>query len=592
MTGKVQFRNMPVTRELFSKMDVQEVLNLKQLKSKLVAKAVVKALRIDRMNQIYRETGDTVGVAFIDNVLEQLNIQYHVREEDLKHIPVNGSFILVGNHPYGGIDGLILMSILLKKRPDFKMMVNYMLQQFPEIMDSSILVDPFEKHSRSGLNMKSLRKSLHLLKEGTPVGIFPAGEVSSFQLEKFRISDKQWHPVVGKLIAKAAVPVVPVYFTGHNSFLFQLMGVINPHLRTTRLPSELFNKKDVIQVRIGKPVMPATIKSFQDTDQLLRFLRAKTYSLGTALDVKTFFTTPRIRNRIAEPIIDATPVENMKKEVTALQDQDALLVKYNQFSVFVASSLQIPSILREISRLREITFREVGEGTNLSCDTDEYDVYYKHLFVWDHQKERIAGAYRIGEGAKLFARYGKKGFYLNQLFKFKKEFNPVFEKSLELGRSFVVKDYQRNPFSLLLLWKGIYAFVRANPDIDTLIGPVSISNSYTKLSKDLMVHYIRKNHFDSELSKYVGPRKQYRLALKGESKGFKHTEINELNFMDQLISDIEPDQSKVPVLLKKYLSQHGKIIAFNVDPEFNDSLDGLLVMRLKDVPDSAFNMLQ
>lgn len=582
---------MTHAKTIFPANDLEDLLKLKKLKSKLLTKAVLKALQLDKVNEIYRNTGEMQGAAFLDSVLQQLNIQYTFREEELKNIPKTGSFIVIANHPYGGIDGLILMSLFLKQRPDFKMMLNYLLQQFPEVLSNSILVDPFERKSNSGLNIKGIRKSLSLLKKDTPVGIFPAGEVSTFQLDKMRITDKQWHPVVGKMILKAEVPVVPVYFSGHNSFLFHMMGMVNPKLRTARLPAELFNKKETIQIRIGKPVYVSTIKSFQDSDKLLRFLRAKTYSLGSSLDVKPYYMFPRIRKKIAEPIIPETPVEELLPEIEQLNNQKSLLVKQQQFSVYIAASVEIPSILREISRLREITFRDVGEGTNHAFDSDEFDLYYKHLFVWDHENKRLVGAYRIGEGAKLFARYGKKGFYLNQLFKFNKDFDPIFKSSLELGRSFIVSDYQRSPFALMLLWKGIYEFVHRNPEYTTLIGPVSISNAFTHLSKGLMVNYIQKNHFDNALADMVSPRKQYRFTFKGESKGFKDSDIQEMRLIDQLISDIEPTRSKVPVLLKKYLSKHAKIIAFNVDPDFNHSLDGLLVLKLKDIPDGAFNLV-
>jgi len=586
----MQFRNMTNAKTLFPTNDPDDLLKLKKLKSKLLTKAVLKALQLDKIDEIYRKTGEMQGAAFLDSVLEQLKIHYTFREEELKNIPKTGSFMVIANHPYGGIDGLILMSLLLKQRPDFKMMLNYLLQQFPEVLSNSILVDPFERKSSTGMNMKGIRKSLSLLKNDTPVGIFPAGEVSTFQIDKMRITDKQWHPVVGKMILKAEVPVVPVYFSGHNSFLFHMMGLVNPKLRTARLPAELFNKKESIQVRIGKPVYVSTIKSFQDSDKLLRFLRAKTYSLGSSLDVKSYFMMPPVRKKIAEPIIPETPVEQLLLEIEQLNNEKSLLVKQMHYSVYIAGSVEIPAILREISRLREITFREVGEGTNHAFDSDEFDLYYKHLFVWDHENNKLVGAYRIGEGIKLYARYGKKGFYLNQLFKFTKDFDAVFKSSLELGRSFIVNEYQRSPFALMLLWKGIYEFVNRNPGYSTLIGPVSISNAYTHLSKGLMVNYILKNHFDKELAAMVSPRKQYRFTFKGESKGFKDSDIQEMRLIDQLISDIEPTRSKVPVLLKKYLSKHAKIIAFNVDPEFNHSLDGLLILKLKDIPDGAFNL--
>ena len=283
----------------------------------------------------------------------------------------------------------------------------------------------------------------------------------------------------------------------------------------------------------------------------------------------------------------------MNDEISWLKKVNGLLYSYQQFDVFISGASAIPNILREISRLREITFREIGEGTNLSCDTDEFDLHYKHLFIWDNEGKKIVGAYRIGEGDKLFSRFKKKGFYLNELFKFSKEFNPIFKTSLELGRSFIVKEYQKKPYGLILLWKGINEVInRSGGKYKYLIGPVSISNRFSKLSKDILVDYIIKNHFDKELSEFVKPRKRYKYQHRGEGKNLRNTNLKDIKLVDQIIADIEPDQSKIPVLVKKYLSQNAKIISFNVDPKFNHSLDGLLVMKLDEIPQDTFDMVK
>jgi putative hemolysin len=183
------------------------------------------------------------------------------------------------------------------------------------------------------------------------------------------------------------------------------------------------------------------------------------------------------------------------------------------YEVFITPTSQIPCIIREIGRLREITFREVGEGTNKATDLDEYDIYYHHLFIWDTEAKRIVGAYRIGLGDEIFYGVGKKGFYINELFKLKEQFTPVLKKSLELGRSWIRKEYQMKPLPLFLLWKGILKFVIDNPRYRYLIGPVSISNSFSQFSKSLIVDYINRNHFDHEMAQYVKPRKKFKVNL-------------------------------------------------------------------------------
>lgn len=582
---------MNATEEVISKDELIESISFNKIGSKLLAPAIIKLLKLDKVNGVYKNTGQNTGVAFIDHVLAQLQISYECPPEDLENIPQHAPFILVSNHPYGGIDGMILLSIILKQRPDFKIMANYLLQYFPELKEYIVAVDPFERKTQNGMNVAAIKRSLTLLKSGTPVGIFPAGEVSSFRLNKMRISDKMWHPVVGKMIMKAQAKVVPVYFSGHNSLLFNILGLINPELRTARLPSELFNKHEKIMVRIGKPVSAHTLQDFEDQDQLLRFLRAKTYSLGSSLDVKQHFILDAKRHKEPKEIIAPTDPALLSEDIERIRRTDAKLCNFQQYEVYLSGAEQIPNILREISRLREITFREAGEGTNNSCDTDEFDLHYKHLFLWDDVEKKIAGAYRIGEGNKLFARFKKKGFYLNELFKFSKEFNPVFRSSLELGRSFIVKEYQRKPFSLVLLWKGVNEVVkRGKGRYKYLIGPVSISNTFSNLSKDMLVDHVTKYHFDRELSEMVKPRKRYHYQYKGEGKLLMES-IKDLRLLDQAISDIEPDHAKIPVLIKKYLMQNAKIIAFNVDPKFSNALDGLLVMKLDEVPAETFDMV-
>lgn len=570
--------------------NLEEIAQLNKIKSKTLSQLLIRALKLDKLNGLYGEISEQSGHEFIDAVLSKLDIEFEINEKDLNNIPESGAFITIGNHPYGGIDGLILLSIMLKKRPDYKIMVNYMLSQFKEIESHTIEIDPFERKRKSGMNTKGLKRSLNYLKEGIPVGLFPAGEVSSLHLNNLRISDKIWHPVSGKLIKKANVKVVPIYFSGHNSIFFNLLGLINPALRTIRLPAEMLNKRQKIKVRIGKPIPTSVLNEFEDIEQMMRFLRAKTYALGSTLNVKEFYFRTQKENEV-ETIIEPVDSNLLLGEINQLKEGGKLLISNNAFDVLLGDAKEIPNVLKEITRLREITFREIGEGTNKSADSDEFDLYYKHLILWDKIGNKLAGGYRIGMGKSLFEKYRKKGFYLNTLFKFNKEFNPIFSSSLELGRSFITKEYQRNPYALVMLWKGIYEIVRKDSEIKYLIGPVSISNKYAKLSKEILVQYIRKNHFDKTLASYVKPRKKYKYNQKSDTSLIKDFPLTELKFVDQLISDIEPDGAKIPVMVKKYLAQNAKIISFNVDPDFNNSLDGLVVVNLNTVPENTFKML-
>lgn len=566
-------------------------LKLQKLKLSALAPIIAKALKLNKVNTIYANHATEEGLAFIDSILNELNIQYEFNEEELKNIPLNEPFIVVANHPYGGIDGLILLKLLAGVRPEFKVMANYLLQQIPPLKNYFVSVNPFETSAKTGMNISGIKKSLRLLDEGIPIGIFPAGEVSALKLNTLRISDKMWNPVVAKMIMKAKVKVLPVYFSGHNSLAFNLLGLVHPALRTAKLPSELLNKKEKIKIRIGKPVSIKTISEFTEPNDLLRFLRAKTYALESSLEVESKkFLRLRLQKPInPEPIIDETPVERLQEDINRIERD--LLFTHEQWKIYISSARFIPNILREISRLREITFREVGEGTNHSCDTDEFDLHYKHLFIWDDEHKKIVGAYRIGQGDLLFRKYKKEGFYLNELFKIKSGLYPVLKSSLELGRSFIVKEYQRKPYSLMLLWKGVNEFLKKENKYEYLIGPVSISNSFSSLSKDLLVDFIKKHHYDEKLAAFVKPRKKYKYQYKGDGAALREMANDDIKVLDNMIAEIETSQNKIPVLLKKYLKQNAHIIAFNVDPAFNNSLDGFLVMKLNEIPEDTFEMV-
>jgi len=550
------------------------------------AKFLMYILKLDKLNKVYSDNYCEDGLEFIDSLIEDLGIKFEFDEEELKRIPKEGAFISISNHPFGGIDGIILIKLLSLVRPDFKAMANFLLKKIEPIKDYFLGVNPFENRKGAASSTGGIKEALRHLSDGNALGIFPAGEVSAYQSQTNNITDKQWMPSILKLIKKAEVPVVPIYFQGSNSLIFHLLGMIHPTLRTVKLPSELLNKKNkVVRIRIGNPISVKDQKGFTDINQYGRFLRAKTYMLGTPIEVKKFykFKKKAKKTKVEEvapeidPHIIRSEVENLASEY--------MLFKSRSYVVYCAPSSKLPNILTEIGRLREITFREVGEGTNQSIDIDEYDLYYHQLFIWDEENHKIVGAYRVGKGNEILSGYGLKGFYLQSLFKMSKKFEPVLSQSIELGRSFIVKEYQRKPMPLFLLWKGILYFLMKNPESRYLIGPVSISNKYSNLSKDLIIKFIMANYFNYELGQYVKSRKQFKVKIKDmDIDILLQTAKDDINKLDKIIGDFEITNDKLPVLLKKYISLNAKIVGFNIDPNFNDCLDGLLVLDLFDVP--------
>jgi len=549
-----------------------------------LSKLLMYVLRVNAINKVYSKVADKRGLEFIDGVIEELDVKFEISPDDLKRIPKTGSFITVSNHPFGGIDGILLIRAIGEARPDYKVLANFILSKIKPIEEFFFPVNPFEKRKGEKSSLSGLKLSLNHLKDGGCLGVFPAGEVSTYQSGLLNIADRKWQPSVVKLIKNAKVPVVPVYFEGTNSKLFHLLGLIHPMLRTIKLPSEVLNKRHkVIRIRIGNPICVEEQEEFGDLSQYARFLRAKTYALGTSLEVKKFFS-PRVKESdIVENIIDPVDPALVMAEVEELK-KDYLLFQSKNFSVICAPSINMPNLMTEIGRLREVTFREVGEGTNKKIDIDEFDLYYNHLFIWDEEAKRIVGAYRAGKGQEILDRYGIEGFYIHTLFKIDENFSPYLGQSMELGRSFIVKDYQRKPMPLFLLWKGILYFLLKHPEYRYLIGPVSISDKLSMFSKAIIIQFMRDNHYDLDLAKYIKPRKRFKVKFGNVDADIILQHSNDINKLDKFIADIEDADYRMPVLLKKYIKLNGKIIGFNVDPLFNNCLDGLLILDLFQVP--------
>ncbi|MDB5016142.1 MAG: hypothetical protein JWQ84_974 [Mucilaginibacter sp.] len=577
-----------ITTEEFAK-----ATKLDKLKMPGLAALLMELMKINQVNELFAQAQPKQGPEFVDAILAGCGIDIEFDEKELKNIPTTGSFVAIANHPYGGIEGMVLLKILCMVRPDAKLMANFLLKKIPNLADYFIAVNPFENVEHSS-SISGLKNTLELLANGTPIGIFPAGEVSTFKVDKKQVTDRLWHPVVGKIIAKAKVPVVPIYFHGNNGLLFNLLSLIHPALRTAKLPSELFNKQGhTIKLRIGKPINVQEVPEYNNSAKLLNYLRARTYALGTGLDEEKKLFNPRNIFKIKkEPkeIAPETATELLEKDIKPLRDDYRVWVEKN-YEVFIAPTSLIPNVIREIGRLREITFREVGEGTNKASDLDEYDIYYHHLFIWDDEAKLIVGAYRLGLGDEIFYSIGKNGFYISELFKIRSQFTPILKKSIELGRSWIRKEYQLKPLPLFLLWKGILKYVMDNPRYRYLIGPVSISNSFSNFSKSLIVDYINRNHFDHELAQYVKPRKKFKVDLGSIDTDLLMAGEDSFKGLDNLISEIETRNMKVPVLLRQYIALNAKIISFNIDPKFADCLDGFLVLDLEQIPQEMLEKL-
>ena len=551
-------------------------------------------LRLAPLNRVYDRNKHLQGVAFLEALLQEFKVHYDVREEDLKKIPKEGPFITISNHPLGGLDGILLLRLLLEQRPDYKVMANFLLARIAPLDPYIIQVNPFENHKDASSSLMGFKQALAHLKEGKPLGIFPAGEVSTQPSGNIYV-DKTWDKSAMKLIKKANVPIIPIYFHAKNSPLFYQLAKQSDLLRTAKLPSELLSQKNkTIGVRIGRPILPKAQEEMEDLYEFSNFLRKKTYLLSNTYEqkklFKSFASMIRVKNnKDPEEVAPAIAPDLLEKEIINLRLQSGTrLLQHKEYEIFLAKAEDIPNILHEIGRLRELTFREVGEGTNLSIDLDEYDAYYRHLFLWESDTKRIIGAYRMGLGSDFFDLYGVNGFYTHSLFRFDPELNTMLRQTIEMGRAFVVGDYQQKPMPLFLLWKGIALTTLHFPEHKYLLGGVSISNQFSDFSKSLMIEFMKSNFYDPYIAQYVKPKKEYKVRLKDADKDFILDETqSDLNKFDKIIDELEPGNLRLPVLIKKYIKQNAKVIAFNVDPLFNNAIDGLMYIRIDDLPEST-----
>jgi putative hemolysin len=551
----------------------------------------MKVLKISTINRIYNRNKHLSDLDFLNALLNDFQIKFDIPEEDLKRLPKDGAYVTISNHPLGGIDGILLLKLMLEERKDFKIIANFILHRIEPLIPYIMPVNPFENRKDVRSSVVGFKNALTHLKEGHPLGIFPAGEVSTYRDGKLLV-DRPWEAAAMKLVKKAEVPVVPIYFHAKNSPLFYRLSKISDTLRTAKLPSELLTQKHrVIKVRIGRPISVKEQQQQQTLEEFSNFIRKKTYMLSNVFERPKILKNISLNIKIKKPpkkII--TPVDRllMRSEVKDLRAKDHRLLESKNYEVYLAPAANIPNILREIGRLREITFREIGEGTNRAIDLDKFDRYYHHLFLWDREAECLAGAYRMGLGRDVYEAYGINGFYLQDLFRFEPELHKMMSHSIELGRAFIIREYQQKPMPLFLLWKGIVHTTLRFPNHKYLIGGVSISNRFSNFSKSLMIEFMKSHYYDPYLAQYVHPKKEFKVKLKDTDKDFVFDATEaDLNKFDKIIDEIEPGALRLPVLLKKYIKQNARLIAFNVDPLFNDAIDGLMYIRISDLPDST-----
>ena len=577
---------------LVTSKEISQVIGLQKLGflGSFVGWIILRILRISAVNKIYDNNKNKSDLDFLNGILDDCKVKFEIPEEDLKRIPEEGPFITISNHPLGGIDGVLLLKLLIEKRADYKIVANFLLQRVAPLKPYVMPVNPFETRKEAKSSIAGLKSALLHLREGNPLGIFPAGEVSTHKDGKLNV-DKPWEEGAIKLIKKANVPVIPIYFHAKNSRLFYFLSKFSDTLRTAKLPSEVIQQRGrVIKVRIGKPISVKDQDTFKALPDFYKFIRKKTYMLANPFEKSNrLISPPKIKiKKVAKKILPQRSLGLFRAEVDALRETNSRLLQSKNYEVFFASAKDIPNIIHEIGRLREITFRAIGEGTNKETDLDKFDNYYHHLLLWDAVAEKLVGAYRMGLGKEIYKKHGIKGFYVQSLFRIEPELHQMMDNTIEMGRAFIIDEYQQKPMPLFLLWKGIVHITLRYPQYKYLMGGVSISNQFSDFSKSLMIEFMKSHYYDPYIAQYIRPKKEYKVKLKDGDKDFVFDASKaDMQKFDKIIDEIEPGILRIPVLIKKYVKQNARLVAFNVDPKFNNAIDGLMYIKVADIPEST-----
>lgn len=552
--------------------------------ARLVKRPIESICGLRSANRIYaRAWKMPKEIPFCDRALQSVGVRTCFSEEELFRVPKEGAVVVVANHPFGGVEGIILLSLLRRVRPDVKAMANYLLNEIIEMRDDFIFVDPFASMNSAKANLRPIKESLKWLKDGHLLIVFPSGEVSSFDRRTMRVRDPAWSASIGALVRKTGATVVPMYFPGRNSVFFNLVGFLHPFFRTSLLPRQLANKKGrSVTIRIGSPLNTKALEPFSTDDiQLIKYLRFRSYLLAERETHRTrrFITLhPQMLPR--DPVIAPIPSEILAHEIAGLP-ATCKLIAAGGFEVYIAAAHQVPSCLREIGRLREATFRSVGEGTGNAIDLDAFDDYYSHLFMWNTARQEIVGSYRLGLTDKILTDYGVRGLYTRTLFEFDEQLMEKIPPAIEMGRSFIRTEYQKAYTSLFLLWRGISAFIGRNPHYRVLFGPVSITNEYREASRCMILASMRQTCMADDLTHLVKPKFPPKPPKRSEWCLNEYREyLNDIDQVAGYVSEIEPDGKDIPVLLRQYLKLSGKLLAFNVDPQFSSVVDGLIMVDL------------
>jgi putative hemolysin len=548
-----------------------------------------KFLPVEKVRELYRRVQQSPEGFDLEKLLAEMRVEMRVDAADAARIPTTGPVVVVANHPFGMLDGAVLAVLLTRVRPDVKMMTNYLLRDVPELARHCIFVDPFQSDRafRHGDRYQSLcgSRGAGVAARRGMLAVFPAGEVSQWQFPQAQIADPVWNDTAARLIRRSGAAAVPVYFCGRNSVSFHLFGMIRPRLRTAFLLQEFLQQAGrTVEVRVGTEIPGDSVASPANDQKAIDYLRWRTYLLARRSRPEKSWSLAvqsKIAEKVQEPIAPEEPAQLLAEEVSRLSP-DRCLVENGDLAVYLAKANEIPRLTQELGRLREVTFRLAGEGTGKRRDLDRFDRYYWHVLLWHKSRQVLVGAYRAGNTVEILAERGVSGLYTSTCFRYDARLFEKLGPALELGRSFVRPEYQRQYAPLLLLWKGIARLLATHADAPVLFGAVSISNNYSKASREMIYRFFEARMRHDELTGLIEPRRPFRPAglRPWDCRAMCHA-LRDLDELSQPITDVETDGKGLPILLRQYAKIGGKMVGFNVDRKFSNVLDGLVVVDLR-----------
>ena len=548
------------------------VEHLPQLAKRLLFSSVKKFFHENQINTFLADNAHKDTFSFVESVIEYFDMGIHINKSEMEHIPAYGRVVIIANHPLGALDAMALIHILKDVRKDIKIVANGFLGQFEHLQQLIIPVD----NMTGKTNKKTLESIYEALDSEEAVIIFPSGEVSRARPNGVR--DTAWKSGFYKIAAKTHAPLLPIHIKATNSKSFYMLSMMNRAMATATLPHEMFKAKGKeIAFKIGNPIPYESYKmTGLPQKEVVKLIRRHFYRVATG-------KKPLLKVEKGISLAEAA------SDIKSTLKEGMLLGETTDGKKIILYESEVENcVIKEIGRLREMSFRHVGEGSGEKRDIDSYDFYYKHLIIWDDEALEIAGAYRIGDCREIVEEFGKDGLYTSTLFKYEQTFESYFDKGLELGRSFVQPKYW-NSRALDYLWQGIGAYVRTHPHIRYLFGPVSLSDSFTLQAKSLLIYFY--SHYFPAQSLMVRHKARYKMPK--EMKHYCETLFSGKDYRaDQrlLKEELSYMGYSIPPLYKQYaeVCEEGGVqfMDFGYDKHFNYCIDGFILVDLDRMKES------